>query len=891
MLRLLLFLLLFTFQAAAQSGTGSVAGRVFDGSTQSNLIGATVTIEGTALRTQTDRSGGFWIGRVPSGQQKLRVTFLGYQEAVSDVQVGAGEQVDLEIGLVPEFRTTVTVTAEEPILEGQAQALNQQKTAENIQSVVAADQIGRFPDPNAAEAIQRLPGVTLQRDQGEGRFILIRGSEPRLTSTSINGERIPSPEGDIRFVALDVVPADLLEAIEVNKTLRADMEGDAIGGAINLVTKSAPSKTRASLTVGGGLNRISDGPISLVNGTIGRRFANDRFGIVAGGSFVRTDRGSDNFEPEYDDGDLAVLELRDYLLTRQRWGFNTTLDYKLNPGSQLFLRGIFNKFDDDERRRVVAYVVEDGEIARAVRDRFETQAIASVSLGGQHAAGTSWLFDWRFSYSYAEEDEPRAIEGEFIQENVVFNPNVSPTMIDPRNIQANPQNEDFSLFELNEVTSDDNFTSDRDIAFQFNASAPFVRSDSNLAGRIQFGGKFRDKNKDRNNSVLVFEPQNTVFLTDVLDSSFRVGRFLDGRYIPGDAFVDVGTQRAFRSDPTFDVEADPEEDLADFDATERVAAAYVMGEFNFGGKFSLVPGFRYEYTDVDYTGTEVLFDVNGDFVATQPVRGGRSYHSPLPSLNAKYRIGENTNLRAAVTRSLSRPNFEEVVPSQLILEEDEEIERGNPNLKVTRATNVDVLAEHYFSTVGLVSAGFFYKDLDDIIFFRTFDEDRGGVTFEVTEPANGPTARIAGLEFAFQNHLRFLPSPFDGLGLYANYTFTDGTARLPGRTGGILPGQPRHVSNLALAYEKRGFSGRISMNLHDHDVSEVGDSAAEDIFIDKHIQLDLSASQRIYKNVRVFAEILNLTNEPLRVYEGFRDRPIQGEFYRWWATFGVKVDF
>lgn len=200
MLRLLSFLLLFTFQAAAQSGTGSVAGRVFDGSTQSNLVGATVTIEGTALRTQTDRFGAFWIGRIPAGQQKLRVTFLGYQEAVSDVQIGAGAQVDLEVGMVPEFRTTVTVT--EPYLEGQAQALNQQKTAENIQSVVSADQIGRFPDPNAAEAIQRLPGVTLHAVTF-AHLGMVRTAAKETDGLAVSAEALPGFPGGLLVAQSD----------------------------------------------------------------------------------------------------------------------------------------------------------------------------------------------------------------------------------------------------------------------------------------------------------------------------------------------------------------------------------------------------------------------------------------------------------------------------------------------------------------------------------------------------------------------------------------------------------------------------------------------------------------------------------------------------------------
>ena len=201
----------------SEQGPGStLSGQVIDSLSKVAVVGAIVELPETNLRTQTDREGRFRLSELPFGSRTIRIRSISYNDIdiVTDIKPGTNVVM---VELIPVFRESVNI--EEPLLEGQAKALNQQKTAINIKNIVSADQIGRFPDANAAEATQRLPGVTLQRDQGEGRFVQIRGTEPRLTSVSINGERIPAPEGDIRFVALDVIPADLLEAIEVSQSI------------------------------------------------------------------------------------------------------------------------------------------------------------------------------------------------------------------------------------------------------------------------------------------------------------------------------------------------------------------------------------------------------------------------------------------------------------------------------------------------------------------------------------------------------------------------------------------------------------------------------------------------------------------------------------------------
>lgn len=878
---------------AEQEGSGTLAGRIVDASLAGPLPGAVLVVEGTVLQAVSDGEGQFQLAGVPVGTQTVVVSFIGRQTVRAPVTVVSGQTVTLDIELRDAFvlEEAVTVTAG-PIGDGEARALNQQKTAPNITNVVSANQIGQFPDANAAEATQRIPGISIERDQGEGRYVVIRGSEARLNSMMINGERIPSPEAEVRQVALDVVPTDLLEAIHVTKALTPDMDADAIGGAVNLVTKAAPSQTRALATISGGYNDIqNDWGQGLFSITAGRRFNGDRLGLIGTASYNDVNRGSENIEPEYDDGDLDDLQVRDYSINRERTGLNAALDYKLTPTDSLFVRGIFTRFSDQEYRRRTRYRVGNSRIERELKDRLETQVIGNLQAGANHFLANGLHIDYRVSASYAEEDEPGRYDTTFRQDDVLFDPNLSAAFIDPDNLQANPLNESLAAFTLDDQVVEDNLTADRDVVGAFDLRIPLGLR-GNFAGTIKTGVKFRDKRKTRDNRAQVFESDDDIFLDDFIDPTFNVASVLGGRYRPG-SHIGADQARGLGSQFALESEVDFEADLADYDAAERTSAVYGMADLALGARMTLLTGVRVESTRIEYTGYELRFDDEGDFAAIDPLADRRDYTQAFPAVHWRYAFTPDSNLRAAVTRSMARPNYYDLVPFQLILEEDSEIVRGNATLRPTTSSNVDLMLEHYFQSVGVISGGFFYKNLTDFIFPFTFGETRNGDLFDVLEPRNGEAARVSGVELAFQNQLRMLPAPFDGIGVYANYTFTDSDATLPERAEDSLrlPGQARHVGNLAASYEKAGFSARASLNFRGRTLFEVAEDAAEDIFLDANHQLDLSVSQALTGNIRLFMDALNLTNQPLRFYEGSTDRPIQEEFYSWWMAFGARLSY
>jgi len=891
-----LVLLLSALPAAAQStSTGRVTGRVTDAVTGAPLIGADIVVEGTSLVTATDQSGAFQLVGVPAGDATVVVSYLGHRQEQTKVSVVSGQAVTVEVTLAPVGFTETVQVQGDPIGEGQASALNQQRTAVNITNVVSADQIGSFPDPNAAEAASRIPGVSIARDQGEGRYVLIRGTESRLNSMLIDGERIPSPEGDVRAVALDAVPADQLQSIQVSKALTPDMDADAIGGAVNLVTKQAIDKTRSLFSVAGGYNALQeDYGQSNFSGTFGRRFSDRRAGFLLGGSAAKLHRGSENFEADYDDGDLEELQNRDYQITRERYAVNGTFDYRLSGTDGFVFRGIFNKFRDYEVNNRVEYQVGDERIERVLKNRQQDQLIASLSGTGQHLIGGATTLDYRFGWSRAQEEQPDRLDTVFRQSDVIFEPNVSLGSIDPDNVQANPLNADLSESFLEEQVYEPFLTRDRDFTASANVRTP-LKTGASYTSFLKAGFKVRDKHKFRQADTIVAEPESDIPFASFQDPGFNEPDFMSYQgagYVIGPGIQPSLARNHFNAQPSAAREFDHESDAADYDASETVVAGYAMAELYVGDRWLILPGLRYESTSVDYVGYDVLYNEDGDYVSTLPVSGGDTYGFLLPGFHVRFAATPSTNIRAAYSRTLARPNYYDLVPYQIVVTEDEEITRGNATLKPTTAQNLDLLVEHYFRSVGVVSGGVFYKRLNDYIYPSVFDEDIFGGEFEVTQPLNGESASLWGVELAFQNQLSFLPGPLDGLGVYANYTYTDSSATLPGRQGDArLPGQSAHVGNFSVWYEKAGFSAKSSWNFHGRYIDSVGETAVDDVYYDNHTQWDVNLSQRITRNVRLFADVLNLTNAPLRYYVGVTSRPIQEEYYRWWTNFGVKVNF
>jgi len=873
--------------ASAQDGTGVILGTV-TGPAGNVVSEVSVSVEGTNIVAVTGLDGSYRLAPVPVGEHTLMFSYLGLVSATADVTVVAGEPVSQDMALA--YGGEIEVRGS-PLLEGQAKALNTQMNSVNITNIVAADQIGRFPDKNAAEATQRIPGVSLNRDMGEGRYIIIRGTEARLNSTTVNGERIPSPEAGVRNVALDTIPADLLGSIEVSKALRPDMDGDSIGGTVDLVTLRAPEEMRLSASLGVGYSALMEETAPNGSFTFGTRFGESKdWGLIFSLSGSDTKRGADDIEPAYDDGDLEELEMRDYTTQRKRSGLTFDLDFRASQRSNYYLRGLVTNYEDTEYRRAKNNVVADDELERSIKDRTQTSDIYSFTFGGENNIGEAFVLDYRVMWNKAQEETPNQYTSAFVMEDVIFDPNVSADHIDPNNIQANPLNERADEFWFDSIEDQSKISTEEDIVGAINLTKGFYKS-SGFSGLWKVGAKYRSKTKEQDYEVYDLESDEDLNMADYLDNWNSETPFFGGIY--GDEiipFFDPRLMRELGASGVLESERNLEEDLADFEITEDTFAAYALGEFLFGSKTTFMGGVRVEDTSSEYTAYELIIDEEGDPVSLSPVYGDKKYTEWLPQFHLVYKTSQDSQLRAALTRTLARPNFEDVAPWRLANLEDREVELGNPDLDVTTAWNVDLMWEKYLQPVGIISAGVFYKDLTDYIYIFQEDAIIDGEDVEITQPRNGDKGTLAGLELAFQNQFTNWKGGWGGLGLYANYTYVDSDAKYPDRESTSLPGQSEHIGNLALVYEKYGITTRLSYNYNGKKLFEVGGDPEEDIYVDNHAQLDFMFRVQASKKFSIVFEVINITNEPYTAYENTPDRIRQQEYYDWWATLGVRFD-
>lgn len=866
----------FSAPPAEAQQAGSVIGRAVQAQTGDPIVGAAVAVEGTALSTVTGEGGRYLLPRVPTGSRTLTLTFIGHESQSADLVVEA------ERTTVADFAAPVAAVAIEGITVlgsramVQAEALSRQKNASNIVNIVASDQMGRFPDASAPEAVQRIPGVAVARDQGEGRYIQIRGGSAANTQVTFNGVQIPSPEGDVRQIALDAVPVDILESIEVSKALLPDMDADAVGGNVNLVTRGAPEARILSLEAAGGYAPIRSEPAGSGSVVFGDRFSDGRLGLIVNGSWSRRDFGSDDVEPVYDLGDpgtaddvLEELEVRQYTLWRERIGGTAALDYRLSETSSIGLAGTYTNLTDSEQRRRLISVIEDEALEWQHKNREENLRSYSVALTGNHLLGSSTL-DYQVAWTRSEEETPSDTEIGWVLEGVSFAPSID----DPEDVRSNPStmSGDY-LFDAIEPAFSS--TQDTDRVGAINLLVPWTLA--NATGAIKFGSKLRDKTKTQAVTETAYElAAGEIVLGRDYGSAFGESLSYPGTY----GFPAFGTRAgevtsfvsAFESQ--LDFEENMEADTEDYELDERVIAAYAMAEINLSPRFRLVPGLRYEHTRVETSG----FEFDSDTESLSPAGDDRTYGQLFPVIHARWALGLNTNLRAAFTTTTQRPNFFDLVPYRI--RDDEDLELGNPELEPMLARGFDLLGEHYDSRIGVMSAGLFYKSLTDPIFFFVEENAAGGDT---EQPRNGESGWIRGVELALQRPLGA------GFGIYGNYTYTDSEAELPSGRVARLQGQSDHVFNAALSYERSGFSGQLSLNFHNDYVDEYAEEDYEDVYIADHLQLDLSTGYRVNNRSQIFLELINLTNEPLVAYQGVESRPIQMEYYRPWGRLGVRI--
>lgn len=915
-------------RALAQTNSGTLTGAVSDaqgGVLPGAILAAVYEPTGALTQAVTGADGTYTIaGLRPGGPYTVTATMPGFRTmSRADVAVTAGDARRLD------FTMQIAAMSEElTVRAGTELAQNEKRSASNIIDVVSADAVGRFPDANAAEALRRIPGVSLEIDQGEGRFVVVRGIDPTLNNVTINGQIVGTPaEFGTRGVSMDSVPADLVSRLEVTKAVTPDMDANAIGASVNIATLGAFDRPEGllSATVRTGYNNLSGRSPFSGNATWGRILdAERRWGLMLGGSFSQRRFDSELFRVADSwgnfNGSLVPQNQAFFLydVDRRRQGLNAALTYRPVAAHDVTVRFNHNLFRDIEGRQQVEFDLTRGTLSnqtptsgrfsggrasREYRDYEQEHTINAFMATGDHLVGGSFL-DWRAGFSRGQRDTPNRVDWEFRSGGNAF-PNTYDTS-DPTApiITPNAAFYDATAYPFRRVR----FRTDLEREDVLTAEAS-LRRDVSTADRRAFwkaGAKVvtRAKSQDRENMNYT---GSGFSLADFGLGASGPDDFFGGRARFGPTLNLPGLQRFFADNPqffTFDALGSLNNSLAqDFEADETVTAGYLMGQIDFDG-WNLLAGIRVEHTSGTYDANELLYD-DGDFTGNiRPSSGDTSYTDVLPGVHVNFFPRQNLTIRAAWTNTIGRPSYADLAPiAELddILNDDGSytggFSSGNPDLKPYESTNLDLSIEYYLDS-GLIAVAPFYKRIDNPIYGLNFAEndftyngrfyDRLGFS----QPANADSGRIAGVEFTYQNYFSGLPAPFDGLGVNMNYTVTSSRVDVFERDD-ELPffKQSDHVGNVAVLYEKRGVAAQVSMSFNSPALGSIGGDAMEDNYADWYRVLDMKLSAPLARGLRGLLEISNLNDEHRLRYAGTSEYRTADERYSWSLLAGIDWRF
>jgi len=819
-------LLLFSIYQPLLAASGKIKGVITDAGSGEPLLGATAVIQGTSIGAATDVDGKYLITLAPEGNHVLHISYVGYNSKDVQIKVVAGQVIEVNEKLQSSTveLSDVVVTAQ---IEGQASAINQQLTSNTIVNVVSKDKIQELPDQNAAETLGRLPGISIQRNNGEGQKVVVRGLSPRFSAITVNGVQLPAtsqPGGfsndgtgatDDRSVDLSMISPDVLEGIEVFKALRPDLDGDAIGGTVNFTTKKASEGSKTSIRMFGGYNNLENdfgnyrGSFSYSNRFFREPGAEkSKLGVVFSGSIQKANRASDavggayswvgivNNDPVYNTSDVTLTKHNEI---RKRYGLNLALDYELAENHNIFLTTLWAGTNQDEKNRTHDYVVSNGNHERTYFEREVNLDTWSNSLSGKHLFGNTEV-NWTASYSVSREKTPWAVYYDFI-ETSGFSSDLPVTNLAPSQVPLYSVNDAAAAF-LNSSYIQSEKVTDQNTTIELNAQHPFFFG-TDISGYIKAGVKMRDKDREKNidqwgglrwytgQKIMSMYPgmydaarysSTDISLSNFLSGTRSFDNFLSGDYQYNEV-LDTGLLHDFakRYESVYKQTRNYKIDVEDYDAGEKVNSAYFMTEIKWKQIVTFMPGFRYERTITDYQTKVINPNVSNVRLsgAAADSSGNRKYGNFLPMVQLRVKPVEWMDVRMAFTKSLARPNYLNLIPYEIIDYDNLTLRYGNPQLKETKANNYDIYVSFYNNKFGLFTVGKFWKELRDIDYTRVRKMTGGYYSsyltnmkgWTVTTPDNLPgKTTVDGWEFELQTNFSFFPSPFDGILLYANYS-------------------------------------------------------------------------------------------------------------------------
>ncbi|MDQ8193985.1 TonB-dependent receptor [Coraliomargarita sp. SDUM461004] len=894
--------LIYTASCLILAGAVSAAdltGYVTDQKSGNALEGVKVTLPELKLDTTTSRSGYYSFSGIDAGEYTVVFDYIGANKNVIKAAVSETHAELTDVALTLSFYelTDFEVSAYE---SANAKALNLQRSSENLRNVVSADLFGQFADTNAAEALNRLPGISVERDQGEGRFVIIRGIDPNLNSVAIDGVTLAAPSAGERSTLLDTIPIEVLNTLEVTKAVTPDQPGDSIGGYINLRTPSAFDFDGRAANLSSALlySDLVDEAGYKFNGFYADTFgAEKEWGLFL--SFVNSERtfGSDNVESDewVEEGGSWVpddtIEYREYDLVRERTGLSAAIEYKPSEDRLFFLRTSYNEYTDTEVRDLSAssfagdfsgvsdssFNNDEIESVVELKEREENMRIFVTSIGGEQTF-SDWSVNYTLAYSRAEEETPYDREVIYEADGTSSGTVSNASGYQPHlgGATAGVDYSDPSIFEFDELTIGDQLVEETDISGKLDVKRDF---NDGVLRYVKFGGIARAKTKESDFDQRSADDDTGIETANLFRQSSRRNPF--HRPTPS---LDTGIFNYAEGNLLF-VDDVVDSTIEDYETDEDVLAAYLMASFNIG-EWELIAGARVEHTDFSTEG--FAYDEDTDTISD--VKFDKDYTNLLPGIHLRREFGDELVARASWTNTIARPTFDQSRPG--IEREGNEVTRGNPDLDPYESMNFDASLQYYSQDYGVFGFAVFYKDIENFIYEQTFDVGPD----EVTTFENGESGDILGVELSYSKQLDFLPGAFRGLSVQANLTLTDSEADAQRPDGGEMAQisflrQSDMIGNLSLAWEYDRYYLRISGSYRDDYLDELGEESYQDRYVDDFFQVDLYGSIRLYNGVSVFAEVNNLFNEPLRAYWGESGRLAQHEEYGVSGSVGVKWRF
>ncbi len=928
----LFLLVLFSAQAIFSQ---TIKGKVIDAKTTEPLIGATVELEGGKLKkiAYVNLDGSYVFRNVADGTYEIKVKFVGYKNSKEKTVVvkGTGSITVVNMELKDESAELGEVkVAAKGGKTDDASVRKMEKNADIVQNILSQKAIELSPDVTVANSLQRISGVTIERSSsGEGRYAIIRGMDQRYNNTLVNGVKIPSPDDKFRYVPMDLFPSDLLERLEVSKTLTPNMEGDAVGGTMNLVMKNAPNKKLFNIHGAMGYNTLfSDRPFATFNQkvinkqdpatmygpsysakdadfaranlnqrpldnpinaqlgfTLGNRFFNKKLGVVVGGSFQNMYRGSDNIfnrqnpQPQtfvqngtrYDN--VATFNdgfTRQYSTQQRRYGVNNKWDYTINENNKISLFNLYIHMDEFQARysidsSLTTQRTGPGSGNVAVSTRSRWQIQSIYNSTLQGEHRLSKLMKLNWSAVYSIAKQNVPDQAEYEVDNEVKN-----------NIVQVPPG--YSVAGMTRIWRNN---SDEDLS----AYANFVYTPTIAKKKVEigFGGLFRHKNRDNyyNEYELSSKGSGVQTFTDILSANYDFSKAEKSYGNPNNS--------------------------NQYTSREDIAAGYVQAKLMATAKLQVLGGVRVENTDQHYTTAIPPGSIDD-------IYGHIWYTDVLPSLHLKYLINNKQNLRASYFKSISRPGFFEITPYQVHGEYYDE--KGNPRLNHTQADNYDLRYEFFPNGADQILAGVFYKNIKDPIEFGLPDRVNPHAAVTLT-PYNYGNATNYGAEVVVTKF-------FGKFGVNANYTYTQSkittnklyryynNASGQDTTSTVsqtrpMQGQANHIGNISLLYKnnKIGLDVQLAFVYTGERITQVSPYLGLDVWQQPYSQLDFSFEQRIVKHFSVYAKVNNLTSSKTKsiikqtyLYDGtpsqlagqddFKHIFVQSDFYKINFLFGLR---